>query len=77
MIYIMYIVKVKLYEDPNYLEKVQGTIGFYALGMVITFIPIINTLGVCFFMYMLIRLLLDEEIYYKPGRILKFLNKKW
>lgn len=77
MFHFLYVIKVKTYEDSNYERQCKGTRLIYILGVIISLIPILNTIIAIVFWGGLIALLKNKKVYYKPGRILNFLNKRW
>ena len=77
MLHFLYVIKVKSYEDSNYEHQCKGTRFIFIIGVIISLIPITNTIISVIFWAELIKLLKYGEVYYKPGRVLNFLNKKW
>lgn len=73
----------KLYDCGNYKkdgfdedDKVQFPIIAYFLFIVLNFIPIVGILSNLVVISIIIKALVEEDLYYKPGKICKFLFKQ-
>lgn len=72
----------KLYDYGNYEkdefdeeDKIQFPIIAYLLFIVLNFIPIVGIISNLFFIGLMIKFLIEGDLYYKPGKICKFLFK--
>ena len=73
----------KLYDYGNYKkdefdedDKVQFPIIAYFLFIVLNFIPIVGIISNLVVISIIIKSLIEEDLYYKPGKICKFLFKQ-
>ena len=73
----------KLYDYGNYKkdefdedDKVHFPIIAYFLFIVLNFIPIVGIISNLVVISIIIKALVEEDLYYKPGKICKFLFKQ-
>ena len=80
---LLIIIVRKLYEDGNYRkdefdieDKIKIPIIAYFLFIIVNVIPGVG-LGIDIWLFgLIIKSLLEEDVYYKPGKIAKFLFKQ-
>lgn len=82
LLWIIYISR-KLYTDGDYddltfdkEDKVKIPIILYILFVVISFIPIMGLFIHIFTFYRISKEIINEDLYYKPGKITQFLFKE-
>lgn len=69
--------KQKLYEDHKYTKKLKLPLIVYILFIVLAAIPVLGLIAWVVIIAKIINSIINNDLYYKPGRIIKFLFKEY
>lgn len=73
---LLFQLKRRAYQDKNYTKKIKIPLWMYLLCLTIALIPVVSVLFWIFICILFLRLCFTNDIYYKPGWIVRLLQKE-